>query len=294
MKKTKTILLIIYFISMISFSQEKDVQIDAQQLKENVYMLTAQGGNIGIFIGEDGVFVIDDQYAHLTEMIVEKIKELSEKPITFLVNTHYHGDHTGGNENMANLGATIISHDNVRKRLESKSNRQGKKTSKKALPIITFNDELSLHINGEQVLVFHLEKAHTDGDAMLYFTKSNVLHTGDNYFNGLYPYIDLDAGGSVNGYIEAVKRALMVIDDETKIIPGHGKLSNKKEYKEFLSMMEELKSIIQKEISNGKEEEEIAANKSLTKTFDDLGYSWSFINSEKIRRTFYKSLSNKL
>ncbi len=163
----------------------------------------------------------------------------------------------------------------------------------KALPVITFNDKLSLHINGEQVLVFHVENAHTDGDALLYFTESNVLHTGDNYFNGLYPYIDLNSGGSVNGYIDAVKRALIVIDDETKIIPGHGNLSNKKEYKAFLNMLESLKTTILEEIEKGKTEDEVATNKALTKPFDDLDYSWGFINSEKIRRTFYKSLSSR-
>jgi glyoxylase-like metal-dependent hydrolase (beta-lactamase superfamily II) len=255
-------------------------------------MLTGQGGNIAVFIGDDGVFVIDDQYAHLTEKIQIEIKKLSEKPIIFLVNTHHHGDHTGGNENMANLGATIIAHDNVRKRLSSNPTREGKMLPVKALPVITFNDKLSLHINGEQVLVFHVENAHTDGDALLYFTESNVLHTGDNYFNGLYPYIDLNSGGSVNGYIDAVKRALIVIDDDTKIIPGHGKLSNKKEYLTFLKMLESLKTIILKEIEEGQTEEQVVSNTDLTKPFDDLDYSWGFINSEKIRRTFYRSLND--
>ncbi len=286
-------LVLVSLISIFTFSQEKEVIIEAQQVNENVYILTGQGGNIGVFIGDDGVFVIDDQFAHLSGKIEKKIKELSDKPITFLVNTHHHGDHTGGNENMADLGATIISHDNVRKRLVKNPTRQGTILPKKALPVITFNDELSLHINGEQVLIFHVENAHTDGDALLYFTDSNVLHTGDNYFSGMYPYIDLDSGGSVLGYIEAVKRALIVIDDDTKIIPGHGTVSNKNEYVEFLNMLENLKNTILKEIEKGKTEGQVAVNKELTKTYDDLGYSWSFIDSEKIRRTFYKSLISR-
>ena len=220
--------LMIFFISVISYAQENKVILEVQQISEKIYMLKGQGGNIGLSIGEDGVFVIDDQFAHLTSKIDSVIKTISSIPLKYLVNTHYHGDHTGGNENMANLGATIISHDNVRKRLEANPTRNGTIPPKKALPVITFNDKLSLYINGEKVLVFHVENAHTDGDAMLYFTQSNVLHTGDIFFNGLYPYIDLDSGGSVIGYIEAVKRALIVINDETKIIPGHGKLSDAK------------------------------------------------------------------
>ena len=291
MKTLKLVnLIIIYMLSVIAFSQDEEINIETIKLTDKVYMLTGEGGNIAVFIGDDGVFVIDDQYAHLTGKIQSAIKELSDKSIIFLVNTHHHGDHTGGNENMTNLGATIIAHDNVRKRLSNQTDSEGNTLPIKALPVITFNDKLSLHINGEQVLVFHVDNAHTDGDALLYFTESNVLHTGDNYFNGLYPYIDLNSGGSVNGYIDAVKRALIVIDDNTKIIPGHGKQSNKKEYLAFLNMLESLKITILEEIEKGKTEEQVASNKDLTKPFDDLDYSWGFINSEKIRRTFYKSL----
>lgn len=280
----------VYLFSIIACAQDEEVIIKSHKLTDNIFMLEGQGGNIGVFIGDDGVFVIDDQYAQLADKIESVIKTLSDKPITFLVNTHYHGDHVGGNEAMAKLGATIISHDNVRKRLAVKPNRQGEMMPKKALPVITFNDKLRLHINGEEILVFHAENAHTDGDALLYFTESNVLHTGDNFFNGLYPYIDLDSGGSVDGYIKAVKQALIVINDDTKIIPGHGEVSDVKTYKAFLNMMEDLKQIVFSEIEKGKTEEEVATNKSLTKTYDDLGYSWGFINSKKIRRTFYKSL----
>ena len=294
MKTLKLVnLIIIYALSVMAYSQDEEINIETINLTNKVYMLTGEGGNIAVFIGDDGVFVIDDQYAHLSDKIQGAIKNLSDKSIIFLVNTHHHGDHTGGNENMTNLGATIIAHDNVRKRLSNQTDSEGNTLPIKALPVITFNDKLSLHINGEQVLVFHVDNAHTDGDALLYFTESNVLHTGDNYFNGLYPYIDLNSGGSVNGYIDAVKRALIVIDDETKIIPGHGKQSNKKEYLTFLNMLESLKATILEEIEKGKTEEQVASNKDLTKPFDNLDYSWGFINSEKIRRTFYKSLNSR-
>jgi glyoxylase-like metal-dependent hydrolase (beta-lactamase superfamily II) len=251
-------------------------------------MLVGAGGNIGVSVGDDGVFVIDDQYAPLTPKIVAAIKTLTDKDLKFLVNTHHHGDHTGGNANMKKLGATIIAHDNVRRNLEmndSESNKDG-------LPIITFNDKLSLHINGEKVSVFHVDHAHTDGDAMLYFTEGNVLHTGDVYFNGMYPFIDLNSGGTVNGYIEAVKQGINAINEDTKIIPGHGKVSNKAEYQTFLTMLETLKAAVLAEINKGKTEDEVAADTSITKSYDDLGYSWNFINSEKIRRTFYKGLKN--
>jgi glyoxylase-like metal-dependent hydrolase (beta-lactamase superfamily II) len=246
-------------------------------------MLEGQGGNIGVSIGDDGVLIIDNQYAYLTKKILAAIKALSDKPIKIVMNTHHHGDHTGGNENMGKLGATIIAHDNVRKRLQEKS-------PKIALPTITFNDKLNVHVNGEQVMIFHIENAHTDGDVLLYFTKSNVLHTGDTFFNGRYPYIDLNSGGSIDGYINAAKAGLMVIDDDTKIIPGHGKLSNKAEYKNYLGILETLKTNMLKAISEGKTEDEAANDNSITKVFDDLGYGSGFVNSERIKRTLYKSL----
>lgn len=292
MKSLKKLLLpfLCSFSVLISAQNSNEITIETIKLSDNVYMLIGQGGNIGVSVGEDDVFIIDDQYAHMSSKIEAAIKKLSDKPFQFLVNTHWHGDHTGGNENMNTLGATIIAHDNVRKRLEETPNRDTSMRPKEALPIITFNDKLNIHINGEQIIIFHVDNAHTDGDALLYFTESNVLHTGDVYFNGRYPYIDLNSGGSVNGYIEAVKQTLMLIDDDTKIIPGHGKLSNKEEYAFFLNMLETIKKNVLAEIENGKTEDEVAANTSITKTYDNLGYSWNFISSKKTRCAFYKSL----
>jgi len=179
----------------------ENVTIKTTQLSKNIYMLVGAGGNIGVSVGDDGVFIIDDQFAPLSEKILNAIKQLSDQPLNFLVNTHHHGDHTGGNANMAKAGATIIAHDNVKKRLQQPK-RDGSFNPKEAIPIITFNDQLNITINGESIAVFHVEHAHTDGDALLYFTESNVLHTGDTYFNGRYPFIDLNSGGSVHGYIE--------------------------------------------------------------------------------------------
>jgi glyoxylase-like metal-dependent hydrolase (beta-lactamase superfamily II) len=291
MKTIQLLSISLLFISTSVFGQGRfdTVEIKTTKLSEHTYMLQGAGGNIGVSVGEDGVFVIDDQFAPLSEKIIAAIKTLSDKPLKFLVNTHYHGDHSGGNENMANAGATIIAHDNVKKRLEAKQ-RDGTLKPKEALPVITFNDKLNITINGESIAVFHVENAHTDGDSLLYFTESNVLHTGDTYFNGRYPYIDLNSGGSVSGYIKAVKHGLMVVDEDTKIIPGHGKVSNLEEYKSFLTMLETLHDSIQTAIENGKTEDEVKVDTSLTKTYDDLDYGTGFINSEKIRVTFYKSL----
>jgi cyclase len=281
--------IIVFFTTIITVAQNNDVVIKTHQLSDNIYMIEGQGGNIGISIGDDGVFMIDSQYAPLTPKILDAIKAISDKQIKFLVNTHHHGDHTGGNANIKKLGTTVIAHDNAYKRLNDAS-ADKLLTAKESLPIITFNDKLSIYLNGEQVFIFHVDNAHTDGDALLYFTESNILHTGDTFFSELYPYIDLDSGGTVNGYIDAVKQALILIDEHTKIIPGHGKMSNKKEYQFFLSMLENLKETVSAEIAAGKTEDEVVSNKNITKIYDDLGYSWSFINSEKIKRTFYLSL----
>jgi cyclase len=279
-------LCVLFLSSSLIFSQNSEVTIETTKLSDNVYMLVGQGGNIGVSVGDDGVFIIDDQFEQLTPKILEAIRTLSDKPLQFLVNTHYHGDHTGGNENMAKQGIKIIAHENVRKRLVD-----GEKP-KDALPIITFNDRVNVHMNGEDVNVHHVEHAHTDGDAMLFFTKSNVLHTGDTYFHKRYPYIDVKSGGSIDGYIKALKKGLTLINDETKIIPGHGPVSNKEEYQSFLTMLETLRKNVQAEIENGKTEDEVTANTAITKEYDDLGYAWNFINSERIRRTIYQSLSS--
>jgi len=275
----------LYFSPQL-FSQQSEVTIKTTKLSDHVYMLVGQGGNIGISAGDDGVFIIDDQFAKLTPKIIDAIKKISEKPFLFLVNTHYHGDHTGGNENMTKQGVKIIAHENVRKRLVDGEN------PKDALPIITFNDRINIHMNGEDVMAHHVEHAHTDGDALLFFNKSNVLHTGDTYFHKRYPYIDVKSGGSIDGYINAVKKGLSLINADTKIIPGHGDVSNREEYSSFLTMLETLRKNVQAEIDKGKSEDEVATNGAITKQYDDLGYGDFFINSERIKRTIYQSLKH--
>ena len=283
--KLRHILPVIFLLfCSIVFSQNQEVKITSTQLSDNVYMLRGSGGNIGISTGSDGVFIIDDQFAKLTPKIIAAIKTISSEPLAILINTHHHGDHTGGNVNMAKKGVSIIAHENVRRRLENLNNPL------EALPVITFNDRLNIFINGEKVSIYHVKNAHTDGDAILYFSQSNVLHAGDTYFQNRYPFIDLNSGGSIDGYINAVKKALSIINEDTKIIPGHGSISNKSEYLNFLTMLEALKNNVQNEIDEGKSENEIANNSEITKKYDDLNYSWGFITSEKIRRIIYQSL----
>lgn len=298
--KTLKLTLVIVFLSLplALFSQNKEIIIKSHKLTDNIYMLTGSGGNIGLFIGEDGVFMIDDQYAPLTQKILSEIKLLTDKPVKFLINTHWHGDHTGGNENINKGGTVIVAHQNVRKRMSTEQfssmwNRKTPPSPKDALPVITFDKSLTFHFNGDDILVFHVHDAHTDGDAIIYFSKNNVLHTGDTYFQGKYPFVDLDSGGTVNGYINAVKEILHLIDDETKIIPGHRGISNKKELQEFLLMLEDIKSIVKKEITAGKTEEEVTNNKLLTKKYDDLNYGDWFIKPDVMRKTFYISLKKK-
>lgn len=296
MKTLTTFLSCLLLLCLTSgFAQQKEVQIKTTKVSDHIYMLVGQGGNIAVSVGEDGVFMIDDQFARLTPKILKAIQEITPKPVEFLINTHWHGDHTGGNENMQKEGAVIVAHDNVRKRMSMDQFNKERKLTKKAapkeaLPIITFSKDISFFFNNESIFIFHVHEAHTDGDAMVYFTESNVLHTGDAYFQGKYPYIDLNSGGSAQGYIAAIKKALLVINEDTQIIPGHRNLSNKAELTSYLEMLEYIEQNVQAAINAGKTEEEVTKDTSITKKYDDLQYGDWFISGETIRKTFYKSL----
>ena len=281
----------IYTLALLSFSliacaqgRFDGVEITIVPAGENVYMLTGAGGNIGISTGEDGVFMIDDQFAPLSEKIIAAIKTISDKPIKFLVNTHFHGDHTGGNTNFAKTGAMIVAHENVRKRLSENEDASG-------LPVITFSEDATFYMNDNDIFITHVHHAHTDGDALVYFAQSNVLHTGDTFFNGRFPYIDINRGGSIDGDIEAAKKGLMLVNDDTKIIPGHGKIGTKADYQNYLEMLIEIRTNIQEAINQGKTEDEVTNMESLTsKFFTDEATAKEFISGPKMRATVYKSL----
>ncbi|MCF2873127.1 MULTISPECIES: MBL fold metallo-hydrolase [unclassified Tenacibaculum] len=255
-------------------------------------MLQGQGGNIGLFIGDESVFMIDDQFAPLTNKILAKVKEISEKPIKYLVNTHWHGDHTGGNENMKKHDVLIFSQENVRKRMSTDQKVRGrlkKASSKEALPVITYTKDMNFHINGENILVSHVHNAHTDGDSHIYFLNSNVIHMGDTYFQGKFPFIDLDSGGSIDGYIASIDKVLLMSNDKTVIIPGHRGLSTKDELKVYKKMLVTLRNRVQKSIDKGKTLTEVSNDEDITKEYKDEYGGW-FISAKEIRETIYKSL----
>ncbi|UCF39456.1 MAG: MBL fold metallo-hydrolase [Acidobacteriota bacterium] len=258
-------------------------------------MLTGSGGNLGLCVGEDATFLIDDQFAPLTEKIKEAIAKITPHPIKFVFNTHWHGDHTGGNENLGEMGALIVAHDNVRKRMSSEQfmkafNRTVPASPKAALPVVTFNDTVTFHLNDEEIHALHVDPAHTDGDSVIFFKSSNVVHTGDLFFNGRYPFIDLSSGGSIQGMIAATNRLLDLIDEKTKIIPGHGELGSKADLAQYRDMLVAVKDRVEPLIKAGKSEEEVLAAKPLA----DLAAEWGegFMNPDNFLKIVYASLKN--
>ncbi|MCP4688436.1 MAG: MBL fold metallo-hydrolase [Desulfobacterales bacterium] len=252
-----------------------EVKITPVQVTDRIYVLFGQGGNIGVFIGEDGTFMIDDQFAPLTGKILEAVKSVGGEHPKFLINTHYHGDHTGGNENLGQGGTLIISHDNVRERLSTGSflkpfNMKGAPLSPKGLPVVTFSEDVSFHLNGDSLHAVHVPHAHTDGDSFIHFKAANVIHAGDIFFNGFYPFIDVDHGGALKGMIMAVDKILSMADDGTKIIPGHGPMANKEQLTEYRQMLGIAYERLRKLKAEGKSAKEAAA----TKPLGDLEAVW--------------------
>lgn len=265
------------------------VEIKVQKVAGNVYMLMGAGGNIGVSVGEDGILIVDDQYAPLAPKIKEALRGISDKPVRFVLNTHYHADHTGGNEAFGET-APIIAHTNVRKRLAEGVDRPGWKmppAPKAALPVITFDDRLAVHINGEEIRAIHFAAGHTDGDSIIYFTQSNVVHMGDHYFAGHFPYIDLEGGGTVRGFIGNIEKALEQIPADAKIIPGHGPLSTPSDLRTHLAMLQGTSAIVEKAIKAGKTLEQAKKERLLAK-YD--AYSWPFISTERFLETLYAGL----
>ena len=228
--------------SVSTLSAQDEVKINAIPVTDNIYMLTGQGGNIGLFLGEDGSFIIDDQFAPLTDKILAAVKAGGGDTPPFLINTHFHGDHTGGNENLGKAGTVIVSHDNVRQRLVNGSfieafSMNAPPANKVALPVLTFSDDMHFHINNDSVNAFHMPGAHTDGDSIIHFKKANVVHAGDIFFNGFYPFIDAANGGSLRGTIAAVDAILAITDSKSKIIPGLGPLGDRAQLQSYRDML---------------------------------------------------------
>lgn len=270
------------------------VEFTMTQVAESVYMLQGRGGNIGLSVGADGVFMIDDQYAPLTEDIRAEIAKISDQPIRFLINTHYHGDHTGGNEALGGTGTVILAHENVRKRMSSEQvrslfNSVVPPSSDGSLPIITFDSSVTFHLNGEDIRALHVAHAHTDGDSIIHFPESNVVHAGDVTFIGFYPFIDVDAGGSIDGIISAVDTILGLCDENTRIIPGHGPLSTPADLRPYRAMLVVMRDRIAAMIADGKSLEEVQAAKPSAEYDEALGKG--FINPDNFVKEIYMDLS---
>lgn len=264
----------IFFVVIVLFitintqadSHWQNVNYQTIEVRKNIFAMIAEGGNLAVFIGEDGTFLIDDQFAPLTEKILEEIKKVGGETPKFLVNTHWHFDHTGGNENLGKAGTLIVAHDNVRKRLSVDNtitafNKDVSASPKPALPVITFSADTSFHINDETVRALHLHNAHTDGDSIVHFKKANVIHAGDIWFNGFYPFIDVEHGGSVAGVIAAATTIINMADTHTVIIPGHGPVGGKKELIEYRDMLITVLASLRSYKKQGKTLEEVIEEK---------------------------------
>ena len=250
-------------------AQEQDfskVEVKAEKVAEGVYVLTGAGGNIGLSIGKSGSLVIDDQYAPLSDKILAMIKTLSPDPVRFVVNTHWHGDHTGGNENLARTGAFLVAHENVRKRMGSEQfialfNQKVPASPEAALPVVTFAEGVSFHWNGDEVRAYHVAPAHTDGDTVVQFVKADVVHMGDCFFNGMYPFIDTSSGGKVDGVVAAADRVLAGVSDKTRIIPGHGPVASKADLQAYRDTVKAIRDRVAKLKAEGKTKEAAVAAK---------------------------------
>lgn len=270
------------------------VEIKATKVAGNVYMLEGAGGNIGVSVGSDGILIVDDQFAPLADKIKAALKSLGDGKLKFVLNTHWHGDHTGGN---AAFGpeAPIIAHDNVRKRLATEQRLEFFKETipaspKEALPVITFDQSLSVHFNGEEIRVIHFPHGHTDGDSVIFFSSSNVVHLGDDFFSGRFPFVDLESGGSVEGLTKNIEEIIPRLPAGVKLIPGHGPISTVDDLKAFQRMLLETTDIVRKKMAAGKTLDQI---KKEGLPDEWKGWGTGFIKTDLWLEIVFRSLSKK-
>ncbi len=296
--------LVVAVLSLVALAHAQDqdfskVQIKVHKVAGNVYMLEGAGGNIGVSVGDDGIVVVDDQYAPLAEKIQAALKGITDKPVRFVINTHYHGDHTGGNLEFQK-SAPIIAQDNVRKRLEEgvvggnggSIAHESKPQPKGALPIITFDHQVTVHLNGEDIRALHVPAGHTDGDSVIFFPKSNVAHMGDDFVTYGFPFVDINSGGSVRGMIDAVDKVLAQVPPDAKFIPGHGPISSADDVRKFQQMLKDTLAVVQGAMKQGKTLEQMKQEKILAK-WDEYGSGDKFVKTDAWIETIYNDLSGK-
>lgn len=271
------------------------VEVKTVPVTDGIFMLQGRGGNIGVSVGADGVFLIDDQFAPLTEKIIAAVRALSDRPIRFLLNTHWHGDHTGGNENLGKAGVVIVAHHKVRDRLVKKiaQSGQSKVEENAGLPVLTFGRDVTFHLNGEAIRVTKMPPAHTDGDSIVHFPEANVIHMGDIYFNGLNTFFDASSGGRFSGMIAAIEQALDLSDERTKIIPGHGALSNRAELADHLERLKMVRERTLAAIAAGQGLADFVATRPTADLEAAFGGTYQVMDSEKFLGIVYTDLKKK-
>src|SRR5215472_1482128 len=288
---------LVFLFATAVFAQQdfSKVQIKVTKVAGSVYMLEGAGGNIGASVGEDGIVVVDDQFAPLADKIQAALKDITDKPVRFVINTHFHGDHTGGNAYFQKQ-APVIAHDNVRKRLEQGSiggnlgsiHGESKPVPKDALPILTFDHDVTVHLNGEDIQALHFPSGHTDGDSIIFFPKNNVVHMGDDFVRYGFPFVDVSAGGSVQGMINAMEKATAQLPADVKVIPGHGELSNLDDVRAYTKMLKETSAVIQKALDGRKTLDQMKQAKILDPWSK---FSGQFVNTDAFIETLYNSLT---
>jgi len=281
---------------ILATAQDRDfskVEVSSAPLRESTYLLTGAGGNIVASVGPDGAFLIDDQYAPLADKVKAALAKLGEGPVRFVMNTHWHGDHTGGNESFGGSGSVIVAHENVRERMSKDQfitalDMKVPPSPAAALPVVTFADGVSLHFNGDTATAVHVAHAHTDGDALVKFAKANVLHMGDTFFNGLYPFIDVSSGGDIDGLIAAVDKGISLCDDKTIVIPGHGPSTDRTGLTAYRDLLVASRVAVATLKTAGKTLEETIAAKPTAATDEALGKA--FIKPEQFVSFIYETL----
>ena len=281
----------------LSTTYASHLEINTTKLTDNIYVIHSSGGNAIVSIGDDGIIMVDDQYAFLTEKLKSAIAEISNQTIKFVINTHWHPDHVGGNEKLGGNGTVIVSHDNVKKRLSDYQffefiDKTFPPLPSKGLPVITFSDNMTFYQNDELIKITHLDAGHTDGDAAVFFPKNNVIHVGDDFSDRSYPLVDLSSGGSIDGLISSLKTILSMINEQTKVVAGHSGISNQSKVQDYLNMLTDVSSQIGQMRQDGKSLHEIIKSKPTSK-YDDIYYDHSFIKPKDLVTIIYASLGRQ-